>query len=152
MRDMKLFGKKKKVISDKSEEYVLKEGLETEVENIQYEFRTKQEELNDITKKNLAVKEEYNSTINNLMQVKKELNQVKMGLDATQRENREITEKIKNYEKIKDSKFVNEFNETKGNLSKIKQELEEVTKEYDRIKEQVGQEQSALHSIRKQQI
>ena len=40
---MELFGKKKveETISDKSEEYVLKEELETEVENIQKKFRIK---------------------------------------------------------------------------------------------------------------
>jgi len=149
---MGFFGKKKveETISDKSEEYVLKEELETE--NIQNEFRTKQEELDVITHKILTVKEEYNNTVSNLMRVKKEINQKKMELDLVQLEYRDIKEKIKNYEQIKDSKSVSEFNKTKGNFSKIKQDLVEVTVEYDKIKEQVLQEQSALHSIKKQQI
>ncbi len=45
MSDMGLFGKKKveETISDKSEASGLKEGLETEIEKIQNEFRTEQE-------------------------------------------------------------------------------------------------------------
>ena len=93
---MGLFSKKnvKERISDKSEEYVLKEELETEVENIQKEFRTKQEEFNEITQKIKTVKEEYNYIINNLMVVKKEVNQKKMELDVVQIEYRKIVEKI----------------------------------------------------------
>ena len=88
MSSMGFFGKKKvgETISEKSEEYVLKEELETEIESIQNEFRTKQEELNDIAQKNQAVKEEYNTTVSNLMLVKKELNQNKMESDVIQRE------------------------------------------------------------------
>ena len=151
---MGFFGKKKvgETISEKSEEYVLKEELETEIESIQNEFRTKQEELNDIAQKNQAVKEEYNTTVSNLMLVKKELNQNKMESDVIQREYKEIRDKIKNAEQIKDSKSVSEFSKTKGNLSKIKEELEKVTNEYDKIKKQVAEEQSALHRIRQQQI
>ena len=149
---MGLFGKKKveEVISEKSDEYVLKEELE--IENIQNEFRAKQEELDVITHKILTVKEEYNNTISNLMRVKKEINQKKMELDVVQREYRDIREKIKNAEQIKDSKSVSEFNKTKGNFSKIKQDLGNVTEEYDKIKKQIVQEQSILHSIKNQQI
>jgi len=151
---MGFFGKKKvgETISEKSEEYVLKEELETEIESIQNEFRTKQEELNDIAQKNQAVKEEYNTTVSNLMLVKKELNQNKMESDVIQREYKEIRDKIKNAEQIKDSKSVNEFSKTKGNLSKIKEELDETTNEYNKIKKQVAEEQSTLHSVRQQQI
>ena len=151
---MGLFGKKKveETISDKSEESRLKEGLETEIENIQNEFRTTQEELNDIKHKILTVKEEYNNTVSNLMRVKKEINQKKMELDVVQREYKGIREKIKTYEQIKDSESVREFDKTKGSFSKIKQELEKVTEEHNKIKKQVVEEQSTLHNIRKQQI
>jgi chromosome segregation protein len=149
---MGLFGKKKAVetISDKSEEYVLKDELGTEVEDIQNEFRTKQKDLNDITHKIQTVKEEYSNTVSNLMQIKKEINQKKMELDVLQLEYRKVREKIKNTEQIAES--VSEFNETKGSLSKIKQDLKGVTEEYDKIKEKVVQGQSTLHSIKKQQI
>jgi len=150
---MKFFDKKKEeTISEKSEEYVLKEELETEVENIQNEFRAKQEELNEITEKIKTVKEEYSTTVSSLMTVKKELNQKKMELDVILREHKEIREKIKNSEKIKDSKSITGFDKTEGNLSKIKQELEETVKKYKEIKEQVAQEQESLHNIKKQQI
>jgi len=86
------------------------------------------------------------------MLVKKELNQKKMELDIDQREHKEIREKIKNFEQIKESKAVRGFNNTKGSHSKTRQELDEVTEEYDKIKKQVVQEQSALHSIKNQQI
>ena len=150
---MGLFGKKKEeTISEKSEEYVLKEELETEVENIQREFRVKQEELDGITEKIKAVKDEYDFTVGSLMRVKKELNQKKMELDVILREQKEIREKIKKSEKIRDSKSISEFDKTQGNFSKIKEELEEITKEYNETKKQVAQGQSLLGRIKKQQI
>ena len=151
---MGLFGKKKveETISEKSEEYVLKEELETEVESIQNEFRAKQEELDDIKHKILTVKEEYNNSVSNLMRVKKEINQKQMEFDVVQREYNGIKEKIKNYEQIKDSESIQEFDKTKGSFSKIKQDLEKVTEEYNKTKDQVVQEQSTLQSIKKQQI
>ena len=74
------------MISEKSEEHEQKDELKTEVENIQNEFTTKQEELNNITQKIQTVKEEYNTIVSNLMSVKKELNQKKMELDISQLE------------------------------------------------------------------
>ena len=80
---MGLFGKKKEqadeTASEKSEELILKEALETEVENLQKEFRIKQEEVENITKKLQSVKEEYDVATSNLMSVKKESNQEKNG-------------------------------------------------------------------------
>jgi len=151
---MGLFGKRKEeeTISKKSEEYVLKEELETEVGNIQNEFKTKQEELDGITQKIQTVKEEYNIIVSNLMLVKKELNQKKMELDMSELEFKKIREKIKNSEQIKDSKSINEFNITEENLSKIKQKLDKITEEYTLIKKQVSVEQATLHNIKKQQI
>ena len=151
---MGLFGNKKteETISEKSEEYVLKEELETEVENLQKEFREKQEENNNIMQKIQTVKEEYDTTISNLMLVKKELNQKKMELDVIQREHKVVLERIKNSEQIKDSKFIDEFNKTEKNLSKIKEELDVLTQEQKKIKEGIVKEQSNLHGIKKQQI
>ena len=154
MSGMGLFGKKKEgeVISENSEEYVLKEELETEVENIQNKFRVKQDELNDITEKIQTVKGEYNTTVSNLMSVKKELNQKKMELDVVQREHKEIRGKIKNFEEIKDTESISKYKKTEGNLSKMKEGLEETTIKYNKIKEEIEQEQSVLHGIKKQQI
>ena len=151
---MGLFGKKKEEgkISEKSEEFILKNELEDEVENLQKEFRAKQEELNEITEKINTVKEEYDSTVSSLMLVKKEFNQKKMDLDIVQREYKEISEKIKNTRQIKDSKIIEQFNKTDEEIAKKKEEIEEYTRKYDEIKEQVTQEQATLHSIRKQQI
>jgi chromosome segregation ATPase len=151
---MGLFGKKKtkEITPEKSEESVLKEELETEVENLQNEFRVKQEESKDITQKNETVKKEYDTTVSNLMLVKKELNQKKMELDVIQRQHKEILEKIKNSQQIKDSKFIDQYNKTEENLSKIKQELEKLTQEQKAIKEEIIKEQSNLHGIKKQQI
>ena len=122
---MGLFGKKEDTVSENSEEYVLKEELETEVESLQNEFRGKQDELNSIQEKIDSVKEEYETAVSNLMLVKKELNQKRMELDIVIREHKEIKEKIKNSEQIKDSKSFEEFGKTEENLSKIKQELED---------------------------
>ena len=151
---MGLFGKKKEEekVSEKSEEFVLKKELEIEVENLQKEFRTKQEDLNNITEKIKTVKEEYDSTVSSLMLVKKEFNQKKMELDIAQREYRELNEKIKNSKKIMDSQKIEQFKKTSEDLVKKTQELDEFTKKYDEIKEQITQEQSTLHNIKKQQI
>lgn len=148
---MKFFDKKEETVSEKSDEYVLKEELETEVENLQKEFRVKQDELNNIQQKVESVKEEYETAVSNLMSVKKELNQKKMELDTVIREHKEIREKIKNSEQIKDSKSAEEFGKAEGELSKIKLELEEITKEYEETKEQITAEQSKLSQIRKRQ-
>ncbi|NND85745.1 MAG: DNA repair protein [Nitrosopumilus sp.] len=151
---MGLFGKKKveeEKISQKSEEYILKEQLELEVEGLQKEFREKQEEITNVTQKIQTVKEEYSTTVSNLMLVKKELNQKRMELDVIQREYKETLEKIKNSQKIKDSKSIGEFNKTEENLTKIKEELEEVTKKHEELKEEVTKEQATLSNIRKQQ-
>ena len=151
---MGLFGKKKEEekISEKSEEFILKNELEAEVENLQKEFRLKQEGLYNITERIKTVKEEYDSTVSSLMLVKKELNQKKMELDTVQREYREVNEKIKHSKQIKDSKTIEQFNRTSEELAKKTQELEESKRKYDEIKEQIMQEQSTLHNIRKQQL
>ena len=149
---MGLFGKKEGTVSKNSEESVLKEELETEVQSLQNEFRGKQEELNDIQQKIDSVKEEYETAVSNLMLVKKELNQKKMELDTVLREYKDTKEKIKESEQIKDSKSLEEFTKTEESLSKIKQELDEVTKEYEVTKEKIATEQSMLSQIRKQQI
>ena len=148
---MRLFGKKEDTVSEDNEKSDLKKELETEIENLQNEFRGKQDELKEIQQKTDSVKEEYETTVSNLMLVKKEFNQKKMELDIVLREYKEIKEKIKESEQIKDSKSVEEFTKTEKNLSKIQQELEELTKEYGDIKEKIATEQSMLSQIRKQQ-
>ena len=152
---MGLFGKKKEepeTISQDSEEYVLKEELESEVENLQQEYRIKQNTLEEITQKIQSVKEEYDLTVSSLMLVKKELNQKKMEHDIIQRESKEMEDRIKNAEKIKDTKSIEEFKQTKENLEKVKQELDEFTKKQNEVKKEIEQERVDLHNIRKQQI
>ena len=150
---MGFFGKKKvEDISKENEESTLKTELELEIEKLQKEINEKQEELDEITQRIGTVKEEYDSTVGSLMLVKKELNQKKMELDIIQREYRETREKAKKSELIKDTKSVEKFNKTEGDHSKIKEELDEFTKKYDEIKEQIEQEQSTLHNIKKQQL
>ena len=148
---MGFFGKKKAKVEENNES-VLKEELETEVENHQNEFRTKQDEITNITEKIQTVKEEYDTTVSNLMLIKKEFNQKKMELDIVQREYREIREKIKNSQQIKDTKSINEFNKTEKEFKKIKEELDKMTKEHGEIKEQIVKGQSSLHEIRKQKV
>ena len=154
---MGLFGKKKEqideIVSKKSEEHVLKEALETEVENLQKEFRTKQEEIENITEKLHRVKEEYDIATSNLMSVKKESNQKKMELDMIYLEYKSIKSKISNAdEKLnKNKKSYDELDKVESNLTKMKQELEKITKEYDEIKEKTIEEQSSLHKIQTQQ-
>ena len=149
---MGFFGKKKEEENKKDDESILKRELETEVEQLQKEFRIKQEEITKITEKIETVKTEYDTTVSNLMSIKKEFNQKKMELDIVQREYRETREKIKNSQQIKDTKSINEFNKTEKEFKKIKDELDKMTKEHNEIKEQIVKEQLALHGIRKQQV
>ena len=150
--DMGFFSKRNVdgMISEKNEEREQKEELKTEAENIQNDPSEKQE-LDIITNKIHTVKEEYNTIVSNLMLVKKELNYKNLELDAVHLEYKKIRDKIKNFEKIKDSESINEFNKTEKNLLKMKQELNKITEKYDNIKKQVGQEQSTLHNIINQQ-
>ncbi len=149
---MGFFGKKKEVEIEKNDESILKDELKTEVGSLQNEFRTKQEEMSEITEKIQSVKEEYDTTVSNLMSIKKEFNQKKMELDIVQREYRETREKIKNSQQIKDTKSINEFNKTEKDFKKIKEELDEMIKEHKEVKGQIVKGQSTLHGIRKQQI
>ena len=149
---MGFFGKKKEVEIKKDDKLVLKEELETEVESLQNEFRAKQEEIVKITEKIKTVKEEYDTTVSNLMLIKKEFNQKKMELDVVQREHREIREKIKNSQQIKDTKSINEFNKTEKEFKKIKKELDKMIEEQKEIKNDITKGQTTLHGIRKQQI
>ena len=144
---MGFFGKKKAKVEENNES-VIKEELESH----QDEFRTKQDGITNITEKIQKVKEEYDTTVSNLMLIKKEFNQKKMELDIVQREYREIREKIKNSQQIKDTKSINEFNKNEKEFKKIKEELDEMTKEHNEIKEQIVKGQLSLHGIRKQQV
>ncbi|MFB5619958.1 MAG: DNA repair protein, partial [Nitrosopumilus sp.] len=128
---MGFFGKKKaEETEDTSEAIILKTELESEVENLQKEFREKQHELDNITQKITSVKEEYDSMVGNLMLVKKELNQKNMELDIIKREYRETKERNKKSELIKDVELIDKFKVTEGEYSKIKEELEGFTKKY----------------------
>ena len=149
---MGFFGKKKEEENKKDDESILKGELETEVEQLQKEFRIKQEEITKITEKIETVKSEYDTTVSNLMSIKKEFNQKKMELDVVQREYRETREKIKNSQQIKDTKSINEFNKTEKEFKKIKEELDKMTKEYEKIKNEITKGQTNLHGIRKQQV
>jgi len=146
------FFSKKKEEDKKDEESILKVELETEVEQLQKEFRIKQEEITKITEKIETVKSEYDTTVSNLMSIKKEFNQKKMELDVVQREYRETREKIKNSQQIKDTKSINEFNKTEKEFKKIKEELDKMTKEHEKIKNEITNGQTSLHGIRKQQV
>ena len=149
---MGFFGRKKEEENKKDDESILKGELETEVEQLQKEFRIKQEEITKITEKIETVKSEYDTTVSNLMSIKKEFNQKKMELDVVQREYRETREKIKNSQQIKDTKSINEFNKTEKEFKKIKEELDKMTKEYEKIKNEITKGQTNLHGIRKQQV
>jgi chromosome segregation ATPase len=155
---MGLFGKKKEQIDDvkpeKSEERVLKEALETEVENLQKEFRAKQEELEIITTKLQSVKEEYDIATTNLMSVKKESNQKKTELDMIYLEYKDIKAKLTSAdEKLnKNKKTVEEVEIIETNLTKREQELEKCIKEHNEIKEKITEDQSNLYEINAQQI
>jgi len=156
---MGLFGKKKEGIEEtspfeKSDEILLKEELETEVEKLQKEFRTKQYETRENEQKLQFVKDEYNSVVASLMEIKKETNQKKMELDVVKREYRDIKIKIENtderYQKSKN--LINELEETEADLKFKKEELKGLIKKDTEIKEKISEGQSILHGIKSQEI
>jgi len=158
---MGLFGKKKldDTASEKNEESILNEGMESKIEDLEKVYSTKQDEINEITQKNQTVKKEYDEIVSNLMSVKKEYNQKRMELDIILREYKGVKEKIKNSEQMKDSKSINQFKKTeddfttlKDNLENTKEELEGKINKYDEITKKITKEQSILHNIKKQQL
>lgn len=155
---MGFFGKNLKrsenFATEKSDEYVLKEELEEEVERLQNEFRTKQADLEEVSGRLGKVREEYDTAVANLMAVKKETNQKKTELDIIQREYRETKSKMLNAgrEFVKNKKSVSDLDQAGTDLAKIKQELEVKATEYDEIKNKVDKEQKSLHKIKSQQI
>ncbi len=158
---MGFFGKKKldDTVSEKNEESILNEETKSKIEDLEKVYSTKQDEINEITQKIQTVKEEYDEIVSNLMLVKKEHNQKRMELDIILREYKEVKEKIKNSEQIKDSKSINQFKKTeedlttiKDNLENTKGKLEEKINECDEIAKKITKEQSILHIIKKQQI
>ena len=158
---MGLFGKKKldERVSEKNDETILNDEAESKVEDLEKEYNAKQDEINEITQRIQTVREEYDETVSSLMIVKKEHNQKRMELDIILREYKEIKEKIKNSEEIKDSKSINQFKKTeedftntKEDLENTKEEFQKKTNEYDEIIKQITKEQSILHNIKKQQL
>jgi chromosome segregation ATPase len=155
---MGLFGNKKEsmeeITIEKSEEVILKEELEAEVEKLQNEFRAKTEEIKEHGKNLQVVKEEYNSTVTNLMEIKKEINQKKMELDVVKREYRDTKQKIEGADEIyqKNKKLINELEKTETSLKNTNQELEESIKKDIEIKEMISEGQSILHEIKSQEI
>ena len=156
---MGLFGKKKEEIietatDEKSEEIILKEELEEEVEKLQKDFRTKQKEIKENEQKLQSVKEEYDSTVIILMEIKKETNQKKMELDVVKREYRDTKQKIEGVEeKYKENKkLITELEKTETNLKNAKENLEGLIKKDIEIKEKISEGQSILHEIKSQEI
>src|SRR3989338_5580963 len=137
---MGLFGKKKEQteerVYEKSEELVLKEALETEVEKLQKEFRIKQEEIESITKKLQSVKEEYDVATSNLMSVKKESNQKKMELDTIYLEYKDIKSKITNADQIfnKNKKSIEEIETVQTLLEKERNDHIQTKNELEKLK------------------
>ena len=162
---MGFFGKKKDIIEkpnpvespgfpEKSEEQVLKEDLEVEVEKLQNEFRTKQQELADNEKKVQSVKEEYDAIVANLMVIKKETNQKKMELDTVIREYRDIKQKIEESEEKyqKSKKIISELDVKEKEIKNSKEELEKLRNEDLKIQEQISQSKAVLHETKVQEI
>ncbi len=156
---MGLFGKKEETSGEvtaveKSDEIVLKDELEGEVEKLQKEFRVKHEEIKEHEKKLQSVKEEYDSTVSELMEIKKETNQKLMELDVVKREYRDIKQKIEGADEYhqKNEKLIDELEKTESTLKNTKQELEKSTKEDNKIKEKISEEESILNEIETKKI
>lgn len=132
---MGLFSKKPKRPKDQSnesDEYVLREELESEVERLQDQFRSKQADLEEVSGRLESVRKEYDVVVTNLMAVKKEANQKKAEMATLYRDKSKASE-----QDVKQ-------------LAKIRLELEKATKEHTEIKIKIAQEQDMLHSLRSQ--
>lgn len=151
---MGLFGKKEETTIEKSDETILQEELETEVGELQNEFRKKQGEIIEYEKKLHAVKEEYDSTVTSLMEIKKETNQKKLELDVVKREYRDIKQKIEGIDEKyqKNKELIDELEKTKTTLKNAKQELEKSIKEDNETKEKISETKSNLQELKTQEI
>ena len=150
-----LFGKKHETNTiEKSEEEILKEGLEEEVEKLQNRFRAQQEEIEESEKKLLSVKEEYESTVSSLMEIKKETNQKNLELDVVKREYRDIKQRIETTveKEQKNKELINELNKNETNLKIAKDQLKILLKKENDISGKISQAQSTLHDIKSQEI
>ena len=136
-----------KFVSQKSDEYILKEKLDAEVTSLQEQFRTKQSEVESISEKLDAVSKEYDLAVANLMSVKKELKQKNAEMDAAQRKHRDL-EAVSGTDAAKSSA---QRDQDKAELAKIREDLAKVTQKYTKAKDVAGQEQKKLDSIRTQQ-
>ena len=155
---MGLFGKDKETVGEvstieKSDEAILKDEMEGEVENLQKEFRAKQEEIKENEKKLQSVKEEYDSAVTELMELKKETNQKKLELDVVKREYSDIKQKIESKDETfqKNQTLIDELKKTETNIKNAKQELENSIKEDKQVKEKISEGQSVLHDIQMQE-
>ena len=151
---MGLFGKKEETSGrvttvEKSDEVILKDELEGEVEKLQNEFRVKHEEIKEHEKKLQSVKEEYDSTVTELMEIKKETNQKLMELDVVKREYRDIKQKIEGADEYrqKNVKLIDDLEKIESDIKNNKQELEKSTKEDNEIKEKISEEKSILTEV-----
>lgn len=156
---MGLFGKKEEEIKkinavEKSEEIILKEELEAEVEKLQKEFRAKNEEIKENEQKLNSVKVEYDSSVTNLMEIKKEINQKKMELDVVNRESKETRQKIEGmFEKDQENKrLINELEKNNTNLKNVEQEFEKSIKMDNEIKAKISEGKLFLQELKSQEI
>jgi len=154
---IELFGRKEKIIKNetsiKSEEIILKEGLEDEIQELQKIFRAKQEEIKDNEEKLNSVKKEYDHTVSSLMELKKESNQKILELDVVKREYKDLRKKIEEeVEKLqKDKSIVNEIEKNELHLKNVKQELEKLSKMESEISKKISEGETALYKIKLQE-
>jgi hypothetical protein len=154
---IELFGRKEKIIKNetsiKSEEVILKEGLEDEIQELQKIFRAKKEEIKDNEEKLNSVKKEYEHTVSSLMELKKEANQKNFELDVVKREYKDLRKKIEDgVEKLqKDKSIVNEIEKNELHLKNVKQELEKLSKMESEISKKVSEGETVLYKIKLQE-
>ena len=137
-----------KFVSQKSDEYILKEKLEAEVANLQEQFRAKQSELESISEKLDAVSKEYDAAVANLMSVKKELKEKNAEMDAVRRKYREL-DSVSGTGGTAESSA--QRGRDKAELAKIREDLAKAAQEYTKVKDMTSRDQEKLDSIKTQQ-
>jgi len=127
----------------KSPEQIQKERAQTEIEFINQEIQNKTDNLNSISQKHFAVKEEYDSIVSKLMSTKKELQEKNIEFETMTSQLDELSEKLKNtmthFESV----------ETENQEKKIViEELRKSKLELDSIKSQIEKHKSELESLK----
>lgn len=141
---------KKDTYAKGSDEYILKEELEAEVEQLQGRLRDGHAELEGVLGKLEKVRAEYDEIVTNLMLVKKETNQKKMELDTLQKKFKTV--RTDRPEGPVHAGGLADVSGAQAALSRTQQDLRQAASQLAKVRSESAREQEQLHSVRSQRI